>query len=465
MRNIRTRRRFKLILIFLLAVSLVLLLEARIESFAPQLKTLAESKIEEVFDKRFNISIGRLDGGILHPLTLNDCVISDEKGNELLPFVKIDDIVSNYRIWDFVFKRTIAYPRVDVHFTNKNRNVSGFVRLEGDINNAKVKGYVNLLENERVDFVGQIKNRSFELEIKPKSSIVKTRGSISDDGYIEADLKVSHLKLHGCDITCDGVLKTKGMEGELAIKNLILNYKPFSDLKSSYKISNGVLDILNLEAGNDFKAYGKVGLIDPYEIDAVLVANNTSLSRIFSSLNIIQNPAVLSGMMNGKFEFKGPVKDLKTNAHIEVRKGSLAGLDFDYLSANLRGEGPIIRIEDSRITRESGYFVLAGEIDLTKAGKGNMFEGIKMASPDTAVIWDGWNTVKMKDFEEVTMKKKMSDEFGLEYKKFVANEKIDESLRENDEYELEYNLNSNESLKFKMGQEKDFFGLEHKNKF
>jgi hypothetical protein len=47
----------------------------------------------------------------------------------------------------------------------------------------------------------------------------------------------------------------------------------------------------------------------------------------------------------------------------------------------------------------------------------------------------------------------------------MADERIDESLRETDEYELEYNLNPNESLKFRMGQEQDFFGLEHKNKF
>jgi hypothetical protein len=42
---------------------------------------------------------------------------------------------------------------------------------------------------------------------------------------------------------------------------------------------------------------------------------------------------------------------------------------------------------------------------------------------------------------------------------------IDENLGDRDEYELKYNLNATENLKLKVGHDKDFMGLEHKNKF
>jgi len=49
MRNIRARRRLTALLTLLLIVSLIAFIESRIEAFAPQFKTLAESKIEEAF--------------------------------------------------------------------------------------------------------------------------------------------------------------------------------------------------------------------------------------------------------------------------------------------------------------------------------------------------------------------------------------------------------------------------------
>ena len=72
MRNIRARRRFKALLILLLAVTIIMFFESRIEAFAPQFKTLAESRIEGAFGNKIDISIGSIDGGIVRPFVLRD---------------------------------------------------------------------------------------------------------------------------------------------------------------------------------------------------------------------------------------------------------------------------------------------------------------------------------------------------------------------------------------------------------
>ncbi len=484
MRHTRARRRFKSILVILLITSFVLFIEARINAFAPQLKDFAELKIEEAFDNKFKISIGRIGGGIIHPFTLSDCIIKSEKSNFLFSSLEVSNVTVNYRIWDFLFNRgrmplishlLASHPRIDAKFASKNNRFSGFVRVEGNIHDSKIKGYVNLSNEERVDFSGLIKDESFGFELKPKEGILKAEGSVSNDGLLVTNLKIAHLRLKDYDIVCDAVFKNRFVmdpkdpkasyiEGDTEAKNLVINYKPLSDIKSTYKISNRVLDISNFEFGNNFKGQGKVFLSEPHYIDIVATADNVSLGKILSDLNA-QDSIKLSGIMNGKFKVKGPMENPKSSVRMEVRDGIIATVDFDYLTADLRGEGPIIRVEDSRITRESGCFVLAGEIDLSKAGRGNMFERIKIASSDTAILWDGWDTKQMLDVQEITMKKKMSEEIDLGFKKFVSDSKVDESVRDTDEYELGYNLNSNESLKFKIGPDQDFFGLEHRNKF
>ncbi|MBI5144322.1 MAG: hypothetical protein HZA30_04570 [Candidatus Omnitrophica bacterium] len=482
MRHTRARRRLKLILITLLSVTVLIFFETRLESFAPRLKDYAELKIEEAFGETFKVSIGSLVGGIFHPLALNDCIIKDPGGNTLFQAVNIDNIVTEYRIWD-LFKRkkdsatpATGRPHIDIQYSSRDKTIFGFARLEGDIENAKAKGYINLFGREKIDYTGNIKKgSSFELELKPKNGTVNVEGAVSSDGNLAMDVKLSHFRLYGFDIVCETTIKNKffggsgdsntgWLEGEAATKNLILNYKPFSNLKASYKISKGMLEISNLEVGKDFTIYGNVGIKEPHSIDIVIMANNANLSWLFSVMHP-QSAGYLTGTMNGKFKLTGTFANPRLNARFDVRQGKLADVDFKHLNASLKGEGPIIRIEDSRITRESGYFVLGGEIDLSKAGSGSMFERVKIASSDAAIIWDGWDTMKMRDIQELRMKKRMSEEVDLSFKKYIADARIDESVRDTDQYELEYNLNPNENLKFRLGQDRDFFGLEHKDRF
>ena len=125
----------------------------------------------------------------------------------------------------------------------------------------------------------------------------------------------------------------------------------------------------------------------------------------------------------------------------------------------------MIRIEESRITRSSGYFVLAGELDLKRIGKGKLIDRIWISSDDNAITWDGWNTTKTQDEEAIRMKKRINDDFNIDFKKVIADYRVDESIRNADEFGLEYKLQPNDSLKLSVGAEKDFFGYEHKDRF
>jgi hypothetical protein len=255
------------------------------------------------------------------------------------------------------------------------------------------------------------------------------------------------------------------VEGEFETKDLILNFKPFVDVKANYKIAQDSIEVTGFNLGEMFKIYGKVSLGSPNDIDLTLLSNNVSLSWIMLTLGKKEANSTLTGTMSGKFEFKGPIRKVQMDSSFDIKGGTIGTLNFDYLTATLKGELPFLKIEESRITRNSGYFALAGEFDLRRMGKDNMFDNIKLITDDTAITWDEWNSTQGKDVQELSMKKNFGGRFGFGYKKFVAEDKIDESLRDSDEMHLDYNLQANDSLKMMVGQDKDFFGFEHKDKF
>ena len=462
----------------------MLFLETRIEAFVPQIKRYAEAEMEKTLNGKIKLSIGNIEGGILRPLEFNNIEIKDAKKALFFSSVDIASIRTNYRIWDLLLKGRNSVvsnfisrsSRIYINFAAKNEKVTGFVQIEGNLADCKFKGYANILGKERADFVGALKQDSFDIEISPARGLLKAKGVLAENGELTVSLRIDHVRFFGYDIVCNANIKNKivsvpgdpkasFIEGELETQSFILNYKQFLNAKCSYKISGNVLTVSSMDIGDSFKVRGDVALKKPYNVNIVLVTNNVSIGWLASSLGAPDITSFISGTLNSKVELSGPIKTAKLNAVIDVRKGTISTLDFDSLNLNLKGDLPIIRIEDSRITRQSGYFALDGEIDLRKLGKGNLFDGIKLKSDERAIMWDGWGTTRINDVEEVRMEKKLNEDISLDFKKFITNQKVDESVRDNDEVQLEYKLHPHDSLKLMVGQYEDFLGVEHKDEF
>lgn len=470
MKHTHMRRRFKAVLILLLAITASAFFESRIEAFAPDFKNFAELKIEDIFGKSLDVSIGTLDGGVMRPFALRDVTILGKHGKTANQALEIKTIVSNYRIWDFIFARLSSkVPYVSIDFSTKHREISGFITLKGTVERASVKGYIRLFDGERIEIKGRIRNGVVRFILRPDAGLVKVEINYAADGVLLINITVNHLKFHGFDVigqlTVKNIAAENSVEGEIEAKNLILNYKPFPDARASYKISNGVLEISNLDLSKLCRINGKFGLKEPYLIDAAAVTDNVNLGQTLSAFNP-RYASFINGTMNSKWEFKGPAAKIKSTVHLDIKKGNISEMTFDSLNAELKGDGPIVRIEDSRITRQSGSFVLAGEMDMTRLGKDSLFENLKIAEGEKAILWDDWDTAKWQDVREFRMSKKVIGGLNVGFKKFINDEKIDESMRNKDEFELEYNLHPKDSLKIRASDiNNPFFGLEHKDKF
>ncbi|MDP3730620.1 MAG: hypothetical protein Q8R14_03735 [Candidatus Omnitrophota bacterium] len=461
----------------MLAVSFIAFFESRIEAFAPELKVLAEERIESIFGRNIDISIGSIDGGIVRPITLRDVRISGnkrEKRQSRLLWIK--GIVSNYRVWDLVFPSDFKRkPRIEIDFETRNRELFGFITLEGAIDNAAVRGHVKIFGSDKIGLEGRLKNGIARLILRPESGLVKIESNFAANGVLLISVRMSHFKLRDVDIAGNVVIrniavksstdqKDECLEGDIEATNVIVNYKPFFDLKASYRISNETLEVSDLDLGHMFYLNGKFGLREPHIVDIVAVADNMNMPQVLSAINAGYGSYV-SGTMNLKLELKGTIDNLKSNIRLEMKKGHVGEVSFDYLSASLKGDGPIMRIEDSRVIRESGPVVLGGEMDLRRMGKDSVFENIKVLNGENTMAWDAWETAKWQDVREFRMTKNVAGGFNIGFKKYVNDNSVDESLRERDQLEFGYNLHPNDSIKVKFAPDSSFFGLEHKDKF
>jgi hypothetical protein len=348
------------------------------------------------------------------------------------------------------------------------------VKLEGDVKSADIQGYLILFEKRRIDINGKLRSGSFYVELRSRSGSLKIEGKRSPDGYLLTNIKAKHIRLSGIDIVCEAVLKNRivndaannsvHLEGEIETRSLVLNYMLFPDLRASYKLYNGLVDISNLTLGKDMKASGWASLRDPYNGNLCFTTDNANLGGVLSYFGIRNNDTV-SGTLNAKVDLKGPIKKLKSSAHVLLKQGTIGKIDFESMEATFKGEGPIIRIEESRLSRKSGYISLEGEMDLRKIGKAAIFQQLKLVTDDNAIAWDDWQASTSQGVQKIEMKKKISEDINVGFKKFVPDGQVDESMRQKDQVEVEYKLQGADSIKLSVGEDKNFFGLQHKDKF
>lgn len=464
----------------------MLFVETRIEAFAPRIRDFIAFRAEEAMGGNMKFSIGNIQGGILNPISFNEIKLRDKKDAAIFSSVVIDSIRTDYRIWDLFVRRgdnsviSNIFSRgsyIYVNFETKNKENSGFVRIDGSSNDARVTGYVNLFNKEKVDFDGRITPKYFALEIKPSAGIIYVYGRMLDSGGILMNIRTSRLKIMEHDLTLDALLNItashlfengadKMINGDIRTRRLAFDGRIYPEVKMVYKFAKDVLNMHSFEFGNNLKANGSVVLNEPYKIDFKIQFDNVSLSRLLAEFDAEAAAKNFSGILNGKIDLSGSIRNLKSITHLGVRDGAIMTLGFQSLTATLKGDGPLLRIDDSRIVRESGSLVLGGEIDVTKLGKGDAFDRIKLISDDQAINWDALETAKCQGTEEIRMRKKLYDGLNFGFKKYVNSDKIDESSRDKDALRLEYKMGDTDAIamSFQDGGT-SFLGLEHKDKF
>ncbi len=396
-KTIRRRRTYLLNAVFL--ASVLLFYETHAGMF---FKEFAGRRLQKILPEGSRVEIGSVSGGIFKNLVAENVRIYAGETNARL---EIEEARINYRLW-YPFLQKIPYLRRGA----EEKKPSHF-RI------VKEKGYIDVTVDKK-----------------------------GEDLFLVTG-KIKHLKFGNMDIAgeCEAVIKTGGegiINSRVILKNMIINYAPFArqtEIILSHDRKKGVLDITRFNMGDEIEGRGHVGKTGADYIFLKWTVTDLDLKDYFASEN---GAEIASGIINGKFALEGPIKEARFLGHLAVREGSVIGLKFDSIIANLKGKLPLISItDDSRIIKEDGHMALGGIIDLSKLKDGKAFEGVRLGPGENFFAWEGWNVTQASEKPSVVAEKYLDEDFRLSFKSYTEDKERQEE------------------------EEKYFFGIEHKMKF
>lgn len=290
-----------------------------------------------------------------------------------------------------------------------------------------------------------------------------------DNKKVVSELKVDNLDVKGAMLSGSFILKARvlkdmGLTGKLYSSNMTLDSAALPDLKVFFKLTKDKLTVYSLRFGKAYILKGDIELKEPFETNInfeILRANLRDIAVITKA----KRPDVVTGIMNGLFNIKGPLNNLESSGFISGRSGKIGPIWYDSADIRIRGSGPIINIADSRIKQAQATFTMEGYIDLRNVANTDLLSCLKLKSDMKTIVWDGWDISKGGS-DSLKMVKDIGDKISVGFRTFARDETLHYRKEENpDEMSMEYRLDNGQAFQMKLKENEEFFGVEHKKRF
>lgn len=289
-----------------------------------------------------------------------------------------------------------------------------------------------------------------------------------DNEKLISELKIDRLDIKGAALSGSFILKAKvlkdGLTGKLYSSNMTLDSRILPGLKVFFKLTKNELKIYSLNFGESYHLRGAVSLKEPFETNICFEILRANL-RDIAIITKAKRPGVVTGVMSGIFNIKGPINNLRSSGFIGGRSGKIGPIWYDSADIKIHGIGPIISIVDSNIKQAQATFTMEGYIDLRNIAGSDLLSYMKLKSDMKTIVWDGWDISK-DGSDSIKMIKDIGDNVSVGFRTFAREELLPYQKRENmDEMSLEYKLDNGQIFQMKLKENEEFFGVEHKKKF
>lgn len=432
------------ILNIIFLASVLLFYEVHTDLFV---REFAERELKTMLPKGTSVDIGEMEGGIFRGLVSKDVRISTRENTSGFNIEKIE---TSHRLWDSLLGKIPAlsefYNKKEiVLFIGKRdkNSVKGFFKLEGTKEALDIRGYLGVKKEDRIFINGTLKvDKISHFTFRQKKGTADLVLERKINGFI-INSKINHLKLKGMDFVGECSTSVDTSESNLVkatviFENVIIDYEPFNktiEIFLSYNKAKDLLGITKFNVGDEIEGYGYTRLTPEHYVFLKWTIANLALEDYLKPKDIKEG---VSGVMNGDFTLKGPLKEAALLAHFDVQNGNIGTMKFDSIIVNLNGKGPRISVYDSRICREDGYLTLDGEVDLSKLKGKEAFDNLIFDASKDSFLWEGWSVKREQENASMKAKKSLDKEFNIS---FEAHSEEDGS------------------------EEEHFLGVEHKVKF
>ncbi len=253
------------------------------------------------------------------------------------------------------------------------------------------------------------------------------------------------------------------LAGHLSLTELKINKVSFPDGQGdfSFDSTQQELHFTNIRLGQEYLLEGYYRLGDK-TLDFTWTISNADLSRLSVFFSRRAAP-YLQGVMNGKISLKGAMDYPHWEGRVNFNSGQFFDVKFKEASLGLSGFGTTIDLKDSVVMTDPGQWLVSGSIDLK--GK-KPFKHIHFSMDPHHMGVKGFELRQDADLQELTLMKKIDKRMAIGVK---ARGDLEESFMDDHspgtQFQMEYELQPQQDLLFRMDETEQMFGIRKKIKF
>jgi len=244
-------------------------------------------------------------------------------------------------------------------------------------------------------------------------------------------------------------------------QRLLLEDRPLENVSGHFSLVRKRLLVEQLRWGKLLSLSGEASLVSPYTTEAqirILHFGDEALRHFFRNPEDKRIPR----SVEGQIFVNGPLKTVHLRGHLVAHEGMVKEAPYQSMVNTFQGNWPVVTVE-SRIEREypkESYAAVRGIVDLRALGQKGFYKTTALEGAD-AVVWKGLTL--QNPSEETLVFGKNSPTTSVSLKTFLESGQTGGEPTQ--EFELEYRLQKEKSLKLRLKGEEEFLGLERKLSF
>ena len=253
----------------------------------------------------------------------------------------------------------------------------------------------------------------------------------------------------------------KNLKLKTSWHHLTLDEEPMETIAGGFSVSERTLLADRLRWGDMFSFSGKVTMTPPYPAEGRLRFQRIGRETIRRFLNK-EYSGTPPESMEGQIFLNGPLQKIHLRGNLIAYKGKVKETDYEKIISSFYGHWPVVTVE-SRIEREfpkESSATVRGLVDLGELGKKGFYKTVALEGTD-AMVWKG--LVFQSPSEETLVFGKENRNTSITFTTFL-NQALPQE-KEKEEFELEYKLRNDKSLKMRFKGDEEFLGLERKTSF
>ena len=248
---------------------------------------------------------------------------------------------------------------------------------------------------------------------------------------------------------------------KIAWRHLLLEDEPLENIFGALSLSQKTLWVEHLRWGESLSLTGKISLLSPYATQGRLRFLRFGREQLRRFLKDPTHGGIPS-FIEGQLFLSGPLGKIRIMGNLVAHEGKIKDTDYEKVIAAFYGHWPIVTV-DSRIERkfpEESSVTLTGLVDLGELGKKGFYKTLSLEGAD-AVVWKG--VTLQNPSKETLVFGKDSQTSSVSLKTYLNKGLPHEDEKE--EFQVEYKLRKDKSLKLRLKGDEEFMGLEKKASF